>query len=250
MTKTEYNPIKVREPSVPPIGLVEVLGDLQFTGSLTPFGPNSFYGNVQRMVQKYTHPDTGKTISLREPRTAESLKVLGFNFEGRTRQLIAHPSWVQLGRIIKWEDGIYINPQDAIELKNVLYINEEALRNLRDNARLVGGIRLGPNNFAFVPYESFTPGVQEPEEFINGGLARGLAYSEGTPHELGEIFSSHNYPRGISVFDLDHPHKRPVLKIASLVSSSERGGEKLILSGAWGEDDRNGYAFGILNTAD
>lgn len=244
--RTMYRLEELRETAVLPVELIKVTGDKHFRGSMVPFGPGSFYENSHQMYRNYVHPRTGAKISFREPTTAESILIAEYNFNERVMPLISEHNWVQLGLIVKWDDGLYINPQESMQPGRITPIDEPILRSLRDKAKpLEGGIRIGAHDFVFVPYGSFSQGIQEPEDFIQGGLARGLSHMREVPHDLGSIFSKTNYPQGVNVKGFDAT-KTLHLKVASLSSIHSSEGEQLVISGDWGRDDRNGYVFGIV----
>jgi len=95
---------------------------------------------------------------------------------------------------------------------------------------------------AFAPYETFQRGVQDCDNFAQGGLARALEHTpENVAKNLREIASPEHYKRGVKVYGFDDV-KKPILNVARLYSNRSIVGDGLGVDG-WG--DYNGFAFGV-----
>jgi hypothetical protein len=92
------------------------------------------------------------------------------------------------GFYIRTPEGIYINPGKAITLIPDDYrppkpkLNQDILKNQKDESTKVNGIYLGENGFAFAPWESFRVSKFQRDEipareFAEGGLARAIEHT-------------------------------------------------------------------------
>jgi len=221
-----------------------------FTFAFPAFGPDYFSNNIQKMKEKYSHPETGEAISFRQPTTPESIAVASFAFQHNNEEFasvkrdIFDPLWLQLGYLVKTNDGVYINP--TLNEKGIASTNKFELKKLRERSEKVNDIYLGKNNFAFAPYESFKTGEQSHQEFLEGGLARAL---EGTPNKkaenLAHIASSQCYKHGVYVYGFD-PVSKPMLRVASMGSDRDVDEDRLGVSGDWNNDS---YVFGVFDVS-
>lgn len=174
------------------------------TGSYPAFGPDYFKNNTQKMRKQYSH--SGELVSFREPTTSESISFADYNFRELAKKEILDPRWLQLGRVARAGEGVYVNaPRDK---NGSLIEDEKVLKGYLNKAQKVNGIWVvpnskieGANDFVFVPYETFEQGVQSSGDFARGGLARGLEFSTGKKAEkLEKISSEENYPNGVNVY--------------------------------------------------
>jgi hypothetical protein len=217
------------------------------------FGPNSYSNNVAEMQKLYVHSEQIPIVQFRPATTAEHLSIVcldvkahpelaGFAFEKYARPKIFNPRWLQVGRIVRAQDGVYINPTDAVKSGEV---DEAVLKQLRDHSHKVNGIWLGNKDFAFVPYESFRQGVLDAREFAEGGLARGLEHVEGNvAPKLQEMALTYNC--GVNVVCFDKSDK-PISRVVFLGSGVDSGVYRLRVSGGW-DDGEDGHAFGVVDS--
>lgn len=241
MAETRYREHKAGKPKAPPISLLEVSGVRNLLMSLDAFGPNYFNQNVAEMQKQYSHPDTGEIITFREPATAESILAASYNFAKKAKPEILDPRWLQLGRIVRASEGVFVNvPRDA---GNPI-TNEQVLKSFLKADKKVNGIWLLDNDFGYAPYETFKQGVQDGGDFAEGGLARVLEHTEKTAENLKEIASKRNYPKGVNVWGFDSVNQ-PVLRVASLGSGWPLDCGLLGVVGRWDDYDY-GCAFGVL----
>jgi hypothetical protein len=240
---TQYRVMQAEVPKALPRSLIQISGDRNFIASFDAFGPNSFNGNVAGMQEQYSHLQTGELTPFREPTTAESILRGAYNPKNLKSQIL-NPFWLQLGRIARWDDGVYILGRNVQIVIREGQLDPQVLRKLRDSAKSVGEIRLGERYFAFVPY-GFKIGEQSGEEFARGNLAKGLEHVRGIASNLGKIASKENYPGGVYVWGFDSIEK-PVLRVAGL-GSSGLVVRRLYVGGNddW-LDSSGGYAFGAL----
>jgi|SRR3989338_283527 len=196
------------------------------------------------MGKDYAHPETGQTISFREPTTAKSIAFASFALKNRekaeefgyVKKEILDPRWLQLGRIVRTSEGVWANLQSPTT-------DEKELNQLINSAQKVNGIYFLANGSAFAPYDSFEQGVQEHGDFVEGGLARSL---EGTrerkAQKLEVIANPKLYKHGVNVWGFESV-KKPVIAVASLVSYGGDG--RLFVLGGNLYDNDFGYAFGV-----
>ncbi len=220
---------------------------IDLTVSSPAFGPNTYSGNLAEMQKTYFHSNEFPNITFKEPTTSESVSVCGYDFKNLARPQILDTRWLQLGRIARASEGIFINsPKDK---QGNPITDEKILKSFLTEDRKVNGIYLLGNDsvkdFAYVPYESFTRGVQDSNTFVQGGLARGLEYTtEIEAPKLKVISSKKNYPRGVDVFGFDEV-KELVSRVAGLGSGRSIEGGRLVVDGDW-IGDSCGSAFGVL----
>lgn len=239
---TKYG-IKEAKPSLPSRDLIVVphkAGDLVL--AYPAFGPSFYSNNVEEMQRSYAHSAEFPMIQFRPATTSESISASAYKFVEEAKPKIFNPRWLQAGRIVRAQDGVYINPTGAIKAGEV---DETVLKQLRDHSDRVNGILLGNKDFAFVPYESFKQGVQDAREFAEGGLARGLEHVEGNvAPKLQEMALTYN--RGVNVVYFDKSDK-PISRVAYLGSGTGGGGRGLHVDGDGGGGS-DGYAFGVLDS--
>jgi len=250
MVEAQYEVMQVGEPKFPPMSLIKIAGDRNLITRLDAFGPNTFDENVAEMQKTYSHPDTGRIITFREPTTAESIIALPYDFANRKRKIL-DPLWLQLGRIARTSEGVFVNlpKRDA---QGKLITDEQTLKSFLTSDKKDKGIYLLDGDFGYAGYETFRQGVQDAGDFIEGGLARVLNHSQ-SPEQLKEIASKKNYPLGVDVRGFD-PGSELALRVAGL-GSVTFGGRRLgvggddwydFSSGDFGGDYYLGFAFGVL----
>lgn len=218
-------------------------GDLMV--SYPAFGLKCFKNNVQEMKKSYLHPETGDIITFREPTTSKSISAAVYGFGSgeevdAKRDILDDPKLLQLGSIVRTSEGVFTNLHETDEKMLKLYLSR---------AEKVNGIYLG-DQIAFAPYETFKQGVQEYGDFAESGLARALEHTkEKTARNLKEIASPKFYKRGVNVRGFSSV-KKPVLKIASLLSGGcfpgQFGVGRLGLCSRFWISGEVGYAFGVL----
>ena len=173
----QYGITKIKPPEHPPIDLLKVPHQ---NGALIvahpAFGPNTFRNNVAEMQKQYSHPTkTGELISFREPRTQESISAAAYNFETMAKPKIFDTKWLQMGYIKKTAEGVFINPPRDNHGKVITSV--QMLESFLSKDKLVNGIYLLDDGFAYAPRETFEIGVQEGETFARSGLARALEHT-------------------------------------------------------------------------
>ena len=245
----EYGIIRQEKPQFPLRELLVVPHqDEDLIVSYPFFGPSTLNGNLVEMGKTYSHPKTGEAITFREPTTSESISASAFNFAEIAKPVFFNPNWLQAGRIARWDDGVYINTLGAMREGN---LDETLLRKLRDDSKTFGkgkkAIRLGVNDFAFVPYESFERGVQSAGDFAEGGLARGLEYVRG---DVAPKLKSMAliYPNGVCVVNFNES-KELTASIVGLYTLNYESGEWLYVNGYDARDwksSHEGCASGVL----
>jgi len=213
-------------------------GDDALTVSHPAFGPNFYRQNLEEMSRDYSHPRTGEKISFKPATTHESISAVahGFGEKGEfdAKRDIFDPRWLQLGYIVRTQDGVFTNAQIK---------DEVSLKKLLEKAEKVNGIYLIDDNMAFAPYETFQREVQDCDDFAHGGLARALEHTpENVAKNLREIASPKHHKKGVNVFNFDSV-KEPVLEVASLVSCWVIDGDWLVVVSVGWID--GGYAFGV-----
>ena len=205
------------------------------------FGPNTYNNNVEAMTRgEFYNSEQFSNITFREPLTQESISAAAFEFESRAKPQIFDTRWLQAGRIVRTQDGVFTNTTET---------DENALKQLLDGATEVNGIYLINDDMAFAPYESFKTGVQEGRKFAEGGLARALEHTEAKVAEsLEKIASKGFYPRGVNVWRFDGS-KKPISRVASL-SSVRFHVDWLNVDGYDWNDNYDGCAFGVRETGE
>ncbi|MDO8460330.1 MAG: hypothetical protein Q7S74_04430 [Nanoarchaeota archaeon] len=228
------------------------------TVAFPAFGPNYFSKNIKNMQGVYFHPKTRKKISFREPTTAESIAVASFAFKNMKRapefvyvkKEIFNPKWLQIGRILKTSEGIYVNPPKS-EKGEVLTDDRKLKEYLTQKAKK-NNIYLMENDFAFAPYESFKHDVQDSGDFVEGGLARALEYTKEKKAKMLEaIVNPKVFNLGVNVFGFEQV-KEPTITVATLSSNKCSDDEWLdegLDVGGYGWDINEGCVFGVLSQA-
>ncbi len=234
----KYRTYEPRKPENPPIALRMVPhrgGDLIVSPE---FGPNTYNNNTEEMQKSYSHSSelgTFLKFSLRPALTEESIAAAAYNFDEEAKPQIFDPRWLQAGRIVRTQEGVFTNTQKT---------DKSTLRQMLRQAKKVNGIYLINDQIAYAPYESFKKGVQEAGDFAEGGLARALEYTEGKKAEnLYKIAKS--YPNGVNVWGFDKVSE-PVSRVVSLFSYY---GRLNVYGYYWGGDSDNGCAFGVFASA-
>jgi len=221
------------------------------------FGPNTYRENLKTMSGNYSHPQTGKKISFREPTTSESISAAVYDFENLVKPKIFDSRWLQIGYIVITPEFVVANPPKD-KGGNIIITDEKILKSYLNNSKKVNGIWLyngeDARDFGVAPYETFERGIQDGGKFAEGGLARILEHTkEKVAKNLKVISSSKNYPKGVNVWGFDEV-KEPVsrvgvnvLRVAVLYSGQNLVGSApyngLSISGSW--SDPNGFAFGM-----
>lgn len=230
------------------------------TLAYSTFGPNTYRKNLETMSGNYSHPQTGKRISFREPTTSESISAAVYDFENLVKPKIFDSRWLQIGYIVITPEFVVANPPKNTQGNPIS--DEQTLKSYLNKSKKVNGIWLynGENarDFGVAPYETFERGVQDGGKFAEGGLARILEHTrEKVAKNLKVISSSKNYPKGVNVWGFDEvrePVSRVgvnVLRVAVLYSGRSFIGlapyDGLSISGSW--IDPNGFAFGMALAA-
>jgi hypothetical protein len=209
------------------------------------FGPNWYSENAKSMKNHFYNSSKFPDVTFRPATTSESISDATFKFAERAKPEVYNPRWHQAGRIVRAEDGVYINPLSAITSDGV---DERILHSLRDNTKPFGKskkvIRLGANDFAFVPYESFEQGVQSAGDFAEGGLARGLEYVEGDV-AVNLKSMALTYRNGVYVVNFDKS-KQPTAGVVGLNSGRYGDGDRLCVDGYGWSDGDDGCASGVV----
>ena len=147
MTDTKYGVIKNAEPQFPVRELLVVPHEGKaLTLSFPAFGPGVYRENVAEMAKDYSHPQTRKKISFRPAITSESISAAAYDFLNMAKPKIFDPRWLQIGHIVRTQDGVFTNTTE---------IDESKLKQLLNGAEKVNGIYLLSNKIAFAPFESF-----------------------------------------------------------------------------------------------
>jgi hypothetical protein len=241
MNKVNYGVVKKAELKFPVRNLlVSPHKGKNLTVGYPAFGNDYYKENLTAMAENYSHPLTGEKISFRPATTSESISVAvhGFGKKGEvdSKRDILDPRWLQLGYIVRTQDGIFTNTTEKDESKLNLLLN---------NAEEVNGIYLLKNGVAFAPYESFKTGVQDCDTFAEGGLARALEHTrDKTAEKIRQMASPEFYEEGVDVWRFDKA-KKPILRVVGLDSGGSVGGGWFTLYGDY-ENVSNGHAFGVL----
>lgn len=227
------------------------------TGFSSPaFGPDTFKSNVADMTKHYSHSEDLPKIRFREPTTAESISAVSYEFAQIAKPQILDPEWLQLGRILRTSEGVFVNPPkdregnpvtDEVALKSYLK-RTKPIKVGNGHIYIVSDID-NLRDFAYAEYETFRQNLQEGREFAEAGLARVLEHTEEKiASKLFEIASKDNYSRGVYIFKFGSV-KEPALKVVGLLSGWCVGRDGLSVVGDDWADNR-GYAFGVLNSAE
>ncbi|MFA4887850.1 MAG: hypothetical protein WC595_06590 [Candidatus Nanoarchaeia archaeon] len=147
--------------------------------SYPAFGPDTYEKNLENIQKHYFHSEELPNIYFTEPTTSESLSVAVYNFQNPKD--IAFPrvldeGKLQLGRVVLTSEGVFANPPKN-NLGNPI-TEERKLKSYLKDAKKVNGIYLGKDDFGFASYETFTRNLQDHNDFVLGGLARILEYTE------------------------------------------------------------------------
>jgi hypothetical protein len=222
-------------------------------------GPNWYPENVEVMRGHYSNSSQFPDVTLRPATPSESISIalgrlpdgttlFGSKGRGDMKEEVFNEGCFQGGIIVKAQDGVYINPLTAITVDGV---DERVLKELRDKTKSFGrggeAIRLGANDFAFVPYESFEPGVQSAGDFVEGGLARGLEHVEGDRAPNLEYMAS-TYRDGVNVLNFNEC-REPLAEVFVL-ESGEYDGRGGLHVGCHRSGFFDGYASGVVVTSD
>lgn len=232
MTETKCGIMKAT-PMLPVIDLLRVPHKNAYLDvSFPAFGPSTYDDNVKKMQKTYAHPEKFPRLTFREPTTSESISVAAYDFGNMAKPQIFDPRWLQLGRVVRTSEGVYVNsPRDT---QGLVLTDEGKLKHLLNKANRVNGIYLGKNDFGFAPYETFEKGVQDCDTFSQGGLARVLEHTdEKTVKNLREIASPKKfYKIGVNVWGYGEV-KEPIVRVASLGSSRNLDDSRLLVFGNW-----------------
>lgn len=240
-TESKYRMRKAEQrESLPAIDLLPSIQYRSKQLDMALFGPSTYRDNQSEMVKQYWNSNSLPRISFRPARTSESISAAVYDFENEAKLKIFNSNWLQLGYIVRTENGVFTNTK---------IIDEEELKGFLDRVRKVNGIYLLDNGIGFAPYESFNQSIQDSGDFAESGLARVLEHTEEeSAPNLREISSTKFYPNGVNVLGFDSV-REPVLRVSALGSDWDDHG--LGVSGdCYGDsvgNDRIGYAFGVLN---
>ena len=247
MAKAQYGIIEGKQPEFPVRKLLRVphnKGDLIV--AYPAFGSNYFSKNIEEMQKSYSHPITGERIYFREPTTSESISAAAYDFENLAKPQIFDPRWLQIGRIVRTSEGVFVNPPK--DEKGNSITDEKSLKSYLNKAKKVNGIYLHEKDFGFAPYESFKRGVQDCDTFADGGLARILEHTgEKTARNLRAIASPKFYKKGVNIWRFDDVEE-PTLRVVSLYSSRGLDSGWLGLDGYCRGGDYGGYVSGVVNS--
>lgn len=250
--ETKYSVIQEKQAEHPVRRLIRFSGDRNFIASLSAFGPGTYEDNQAEMQKKYSHPKTGEIISFKPATTAETILINTYDFENRAKPEILDPKWLQVGRIVRTSEGVFVNPPNF-----VLYPDEKTLKCYLNGVKPIkvnkGQIYIVPNSislkdFGFASYETFTRGVQDCDTFAHSGLARILEHTkEKIAENLKEIASPKFYKRGVNVWGFDDV-KEPILSIMGLGSSRDLGVKLDVIGNSWSVY-LGSYASGVLDSS-
>ena len=247
MAKEQYGIITAKKPEFPQRALLRVPNreDKLFV-AYPAFGPDAYEGNLKTMSRNYSYPKTKKIISFREPTTSESISAAAYDFENIAKPQIFDSKELQVWRIVKTSEGVFANPPKDAQGNPI--IDEQILKSYLNKSMEVNGIWLyngeDARDFGFAPYETFTEGKQDCDDFCKDGLARVLEHtSEKQAKNLREIVSSKNYPHGVDIWGFDEV-KKPFLRVVDL--NSGFGSKRLLVCSSSGKGGGS-YAFGVLN---
>lgn len=211
------------------------------------FGPNTHNNNVASMQKRYFHSDDLPNVTFKQLSTAESLAVASYNFANLAKPNIFNPNWLQAGRILRAQEGVWINP--LIDTAGNIIQDGKELEESLSKVKKVNEIYLFDGGTSFVPYGSFEQGVQEHGKFLESGLARGLIHtSDKNANTLSQIANDAEYPRGVNVWGFE-PVKEPLVRVVSLGSGRNLDGGRLDVGGGWDGNSNSsslGCAFGGL----
>ena len=90
------------------------------------FGSNNYNNNIAEMQKIYWHSVELPSVTFRPLSTAESIAVVAYDFENLAKPRIFDNSWLQAGRVLRTQDGVYVNlPKDK---ESRLIDDEKALK--------------------------------------------------------------------------------------------------------------------------
>jgi len=187
---------------------------------VSQFGPNHYETNVIEMQRAdYSCLNNFPQISFREPLTSESISACAYDFEKRAKPQILDPRFLQLGRILKTQDGVFTNPRDKQGKRTN---NKETLKSLLKGAEKIkigsGHIYLCKSGMAFAESNTFRQGEQDSKTFTRSGLAKALEHTEEEiAGNLRKISSPKMYNRGVKVsgFDLTQESREAIATLTS-----------------------------------
>lgn len=189
MTKTKYR-IKIESPrsKLPGKQLAIVCHNGQPLAT-SRFGPGSYKESLEEMSKHYWNSDEYSDVTFRPANTVESLEI-----GAQEPKLFSVP--ILCGKILRTKEGIYTNVGSTVD--------EELVKSWFKNGRDVNGIRLAEqcywDNIAFAPYETFTNHGTEPlMNFLKGGLARALEYTDAKIAENFSKLTAHHNPQFVCV---------------------------------------------------
>ncbi|MBI2630550.1 hypothetical protein HYW76_05615 [Candidatus Pacearchaeota archaeon] len=149
------------------------------------FGSGDYFKLVENMRRE----------GFRSANSSESVYELAEDFDN-LRKTVLDSDLFFLCEIIMHEQGIFLNPPDGENFPN----DEESFASLLSDEESFGGIYPLHEGLIFVPYRSFKTGQQNSEDFVRGGLARGLEGAFGVKAErLSIISDAGEYPAGINI---------------------------------------------------
>ncbi len=226
--------------------LIEIpYNDGVMTSTLEPFGPKSYMANVKAMANPHAHPQYCTQVNFRPASTGESVAIASYMFGDeetfKLKETVFNPNWLQAGRIVRTQDGVWTNPKGQF--------NEDTMKRLIVPGKKVGGIYLLNRNTAFVPYESFKTGAQSHDEFLKLGLARAIEHTlKPKAEKLEAIANNRVYPNGVLVWGFESTSE-PTERVLGLDSGRNLVGSRLIVDGDSWNANNIGYAFGVLDAS-
>jgi len=115
MNQAQYEIIKARSQFPVRELLVVPHGNNDLTVSYPAFGLDWYKKNLKVMSKDYSHLGTRERISFRPAVTHESISAAAFGFgsneEFDAKRDIFDPIWLQLGYIVRTQDGVFTNTQ-------------------------------------------------------------------------------------------------------------------------------------------
>ncbi len=149
------------------------------------FGSGSYEECLEEMSKHYYNSEEYPNITFRPANTVESLEI-----GAQEPRFYSVP--ILCGKIVRTKDGIFINSTNT---------HEDILTDKRN--KKVNGIWLldyFKDNVAFAPYETFNNyGTESLMEFLRGGLARALEYTDAEVAENFSKLTAYYNPQFVSV---------------------------------------------------
>jgi len=149
---------------------------------------------------RFCHSERFSDFRLREPLTQETISAVAYRVETKDSSSWHGSSpfkghWmantILAGRVVETPEGIYTNTSE---------IDEDILKSWLNGVEKVNGIYLINDKMAFAPRDSYKIGIQETEEFVEGGLARVLEHTDAKVAEnLARIASTKKFKGGTNV---------------------------------------------------